>query len=100
MKIIEHIEDLNLQTDDINCQNEAKKLYKKLNTLGKLFFFGGIFITILFLIALIAISIYAIISENMIYWHMLFIIGIFIFAILAIIGKFMLSLSKMIEIKK
>ena len=99
MKIIETIEDLNLQTDDSNCQELSKKLKKKYTILGNLLFFGGIIISIITLIALISITIYAILEKKLIYWHMLLIIAIFIFAVIAIIGKFFKSLAKSIIVK-
>lgn len=100
MKIIDTIDNLNLQLDDPNCQELSKKLKKKYSILGNLFFYIGLIISISSLIVVITISIYAITEKKIIYWHMLFIIGIFIFAIIAIVGKFFQSLSKSIIIKK
>ena len=100
MKLTETIEDLNLQLDDPNCQELSKKLKKKYSILGNLFFYIGLIISISSLIVIITISVYAIVEKKIIYWHMLFIIGIFIFAIIAIVGKLFQSLSKSIIIKK
>lgn len=100
MKIIEHIEDLNLQTDDIDCQNEAKKLHKKYSIIGNALFYLGVILSSAILIFVISISIYAIVERKMIYWHILLIIAIFISAIIAIVGRFYKSLAKMIVIKE
>lgn len=99
MKIIETIEDLNLQIDDPECQELSKKLKRKYSILGNLLFFMGLIIAIASFLIVIIVSIYAIIEKKMIYWHMLFIIGIFVFAIIAIVGKFFQSLAKSIQIK-
>lgn len=99
MKLTETIEDLNLQLDDHTCQELAKKLKRKYTILGNCLFFSGLIISILAFIALISISIYAIIAKTMIYWHMLFILVIFIFAVLAVLGKYYQSISKEIIIK-
>ncbi len=99
MKLIETIEDLNLQLDDPACQELSKKLKRKYTILGNCLFFGGLIISILAFIALIGISIYAIVTKTMIYWHMSFILIIFIFAILAVLGKYYQSISKEIIVK-
>ena len=99
MKIIDTIDNLNLQLDDPNCQELSKKLKKKYSILGNLFFYLGLIISISSLIVVITISIYAIIAKTMIYWHMLFILVIFIFAVLAVLGKYYQSISKEIIIK-
>ena len=99
MKIIETIEDLNLQLDDPNCQELSKKLKKKYSILGNLLFFIGLIIAILAFVAVVSISIYAIVNKQMIYWHMLLIIAIFMFSIMVIAGRFFQSLAKSIQIK-
>ncbi len=99
MKILDTIDNLNLQLDDPNCQELSKKLKKKYSILGNLLFYLGLLISIASLIVIITISIYAIVNKVIIYWHMFFIIGIFVFAIIAIIGKFFQSLAKSIKIK-
>ncbi|MBQ6784058.1 MAG: hypothetical protein IJP63_08665 [Acholeplasmatales bacterium] len=100
MKIIDTIENLNLQLDDPNCQELSKKLKKKYSILGNLFFYIGLIISISSLIVIITISVYAIVEKKIIYWHMFLIIGMLIFAIMAIIGKIFQSLAKSIIIKK
>ena len=100
MKIIDTIDNLNLQLDDPNCQELSKKLKKKYSILGNLFFYIGLIISISSLIVIITISIYAIVEKKIIYWHMFLIIGMLIFAIMAIIGKIFQSLAKSIIIKK
>ena len=100
MKIIDTIDNLNLQLDDPNCQELSKKLKKKYSILGNLFFYLGLIISISSLIVIITISIYAIVEKKIIYWHMFLIIGMLIFAIMAIIGKIFQSLAKSIIIKK
>jgi hypothetical protein len=100
MKIIDTIDNLNLQLDDPNCQELSKKLKKKYSILGNLFFYIGLIISISSLIVIITISVYAIVEKKIIYWHMLLIIGMLIFAIMAIIGKIFQSLAKSIIIKK
>ena len=100
MKIIDTIDNLNLQLDDPNCQELSKKLKKKYSILGNLFFYLGLIISISSLIVVITISIYAITEKKIIYWHMFLIIGMLIFAIMAIIGKIFQSLAKSIIIKK
>ena len=99
MKIFETIEDLNLQKDDPNCQELSKKLKRKYSILGNTLFYLGLIISIASFLVVIIVSIYAIVSKSMIYWHMLFIIGIFVFAIVAIVGKFFQSIAKSIQIK-
>ena len=49
---------------------------------------------------MVNISVYAIVEKKIIYWHMFLIIGMLIFAIMAIIGKIFQSLAKSIIIKK
>ncbi len=100
MKIIDTIDNLNLQLDDPNCQELSKKLKKKYSILGNLFFYIGLIISISSLIVIITISVYAIVEKKIIYWHMFLIIGMLIFAIMAIIGKIFQSLAKSIIIKK
>ena len=100
MKIIDTIDNLNLQLDDPNCQELSKKLKKKYSILGNLFFYIGLIISISSLIVIITISVYAILEKKIIYWHMFLIIGMLIFAIMAIIGKIFQSLAKSIIIKK
>ena len=100
MKIIDTIENLNLQLDDPNCQELSKKLKKKYSILGNLFFYIGLIISISSLIVIIIISTYAIIEKKIIYWHMFFLIGMIIFAIMAIIGRIFQLLAKSIIIKK
>ena len=99
MKIIDTIDNLNLQLDDPNCQELSKKLKKKYSILGNLFFYIGLIISISSLIVIITISVYAIVEKKIIYWHMFLIIGMLIFAIMAIIGKIFQSLAKSIIIK-
>ena len=99
MKIIETLDNLNLQLDDPNCQELSKKLKKKYSILGNLFFYIGLIISISSLIVIITISVYAIVEKKIIYWHMFLIIGMLIFAIMAIIGKIFQSLAKSIIIK-
>jgi len=100
MKIIDTIDNLNLQLDDPNCQELSKKLKKKYSILGNLFFYIGLIISISSLIVIITISVYAIVEKKIIYWHMFLIIGMLIFAIMAIIGKIFQSLAKSIIIRK
>lgn len=100
MKIIDTIDNLNLQLDDPNCQELSKKLKKKYSILGNLFFYIGLIISISSLIVIITISVYAIVEKKIIYWHIFLIIGMLIFAIMAIIGKIFQSLAKSIIIKK
>ena len=100
MKIIDTIDNLNLQLDDPNCQELSKKLKKKYSILGNLFFYIGLIISISSLIVIITISVYAIVEKKIIYWHMFLIIGMLIFAIMAIIGKIFQSLAKSIILKK
>ena len=100
MKIIDTIDNLNLQLDDPNCQELSKKLKKKYSILGNLFFYIGLIISISSLIVIITISVYAIVEKKIIYWHMFLIIGMLIFAIMAIIGKIFQSLAKSIITKK
>ena len=65
MKILDTIDNLNLQLDDPNCQELSKKLKRKYSILGNLLFYLGLLISIASLIVIITISIYAIVNKVM-----------------------------------